>query len=183
MPVHTVAALDTHEDQHRISPSLSNSTCRISHALASRGATLGRRQSALPTLDDHYCVTARRRVQDRAIATLTPSLGFSAARFQSRSLTRPDPSSRFRLPGCAWQRLATTLHSILKGRRYMLELSKGPRFLEVPPESDFSARADVITDAMPAYMCRTRHALSIRPECWAFTTFTSFRRSPGSPTH
>ena len=87
------------------------------------GATHLDRPSVIPALVARYFVSTRRRSLDRVIATLTHwsafagLSGFSTARFQSRLLTRPDPSSSYRLCLCETQRLVKTPDSILEGRR------------------------------------------------------------------
>ena len=61
--------------------------------------------SGFPALSASYCVRQRRRSPCRVIATLTHFRGFSAARFQSRSPTRPNTSTNYRLVTKGHQRL------------------------------------------------------------------------------
>jgi hypothetical protein len=155
-----VPAFDTRCDHHRFSRSLSNSTCQISPSCAYLLPT-GHWPSEVPTLAVSYCVTSRRRAPCHCVAYACP-FGFRGPRFQSASPTSNDTSSRYRLLACGQQRLDATPDSGLFGRRYTLELCSDPLFPEVPPESDFSARADGISAAMTAFVSGTRRALSMR---------------------
>ena len=67
--------------------------------------------SALPTLCQPYCAASRRRVPNQTIAYAHPLRGVRGPRFQSGSPTWFDSSSRYRLLGCAKQRLDATPHS------------------------------------------------------------------------
>lgn len=89
-PFHTVAAFDTHMDQHRFSPLLSNSTCHISPSCSSPGATQDLKSSEVPVLDESYCADKRHRAPDRVFATLTPVSKVSLPR-DSKVGQLPDP--------------------------------------------------------------------------------------------
>lgn len=94
----TAPPFGTHEDQSSVQPFAFNPYSVNLPLLCHLRCHPGHRPSEVPTLVTRYCGASRRHPTDRAIAYAYPGCpGFSAARFQSRSLTRLDLSTDYRL--------------------------------------------------------------------------------------
>ena len=83
------------------------------------------------------------------------------------------------MASCRW--LCIAPQRTLAGCGYTLELSRDPRFPEVPAAPGFPLQPSCITACSSAYVCGTGYALPIRPPGRPCPTFTRNQVTPAFP--
>ncbi len=83
------------------------------------------------------------------------------------------------MASCRW--LCIAPQRTLAGCGYTLELSRDPRFPEVPTAPGFPLQPSCITACSSAYVCGTGYALPIRPPGRPCPTFTRNQVTPAFP--
>ena len=144
----------------------------------SLGATPDRRPSARPTLEHHYYAPVRRRAPAQQLDPLgLPRLrGFQGGEIPKSLPYLPSNHHHATDYQSKTGNGSLLLHiAPLTGCIYTLELSKGPRFLRVPPCQISPPRADAISRTMPAVVCGLVIQFPMMPGA-----VSRFRQCPGS---
>ncbi len=131
----------------------------------------------VPHLDCSYCAIQRHCLHT-SLAFRLP-LGFPRPMFHSGWGTQVVLHRRRTMASCRW--LCIAPQRTLAGCGYTLELSRDPRFPEVPTAPGFPLQPSCITACSSAYVCGTGYALPIRPPGRPYPTFTRNQVTPAFP--